>query len=63
MNSLQSILSKLETQKQTLHATLDQKKQFVFLSGRIPDTQIFTDIQAVEWAIQQVKTQLESESV
>jgi hypothetical protein len=62
MNNLQSILAKLETTKQTILATLERKRPFVLLSGAIPDSHIFTDLQAVEWAIEQVKAQIENGS-
>lgn len=62
MNNLKSIFAKLETQKQNIHAVLEQKKQFVFLNGTPPDGKLFADLQAVEWSIQQVQAQIESES-
>jgi hypothetical protein len=63
MQNLQSILGKLETKKHEILATLEQQKRFVLLEATVPHGQLFADLQAVEWSIELVQAQIESESV
>jgi hypothetical protein len=63
MQNFKTILGKLETKKHEILATLEQQKRFVFLEAKIPNGQLFADLEAVKWSIEQVQAQIESESV